>query len=122
MDQVLGKEHTTDPPIIICTIADNPIIEGTTAKSTLEPSSSSSGDDIESITSSSSFNSGQRIKGKRKNDSDCKSDEIIDLMTQGLEQRKKEAESTDALLLRADEREEKLVSIMELLVKHIVKQ
>jgi hypothetical protein len=39
-----------------------------------------------------------------------------------IELRKKEREANEMILARAEEREEKLVSIMELLVKHIIEK
>jgi hypothetical protein len=123
MDQVLGNEHTTNPPIIISPIADTPIVEASGSPGPTTPCPISSQD--EDTDSPSPFNTGKKVKRKRND----KSEAIIDLMMQGLEikeseieQRKKEREVHEAILARAEEREQKLVDIMEILVRHIVQE
>ena len=76
-------------------------------------------------TPDSLFDSGKKVKPK-KND---KSEVIVELMMQNLEikenemeLKKKQREDDAAMLARAEEREQKLISIMELLVNHIVKK
>jgi hypothetical protein len=124
MDQVLGNEHTTNPPIIIAPIADTPIIEASGSPGPATPCPVSPQDE-EDTDSPSPFNTGKKVKRKRND----KSEAIVDLMMQGLEikeseieQRKKEREAHEAILARAEEREQKLVDFMEILVKHIVRE
>lgn len=119
----MGNEHTTNPPIIISPISDRPIIEGSFDRdSTVDPvtpsprsrgvSCEEDGLDTDSTTP---HNSGKKVK--LRNDS-SKNREVVDLMKQNLEMKEKQQE----LLERADEREEKLVGLMEALVTHIVKK
>lgn len=133
MDQVLGNEHNTNPPIIIAPIANNPIVEATSKTASAEPVTPVPGSplDEEDPDSSSPFISGKKVKQKKN-----KSDAIIDLMMQSLEikdseieerkkereERKKEREAHDAILARAEAREQKLVDFLEVLVKHIVQE
>jgi hypothetical protein len=124
MDQVLGHEHTTNPPIIITPIADIPIIEASGSPRPTTPYPVSSQDE-EDPDSPNPFNTGKKLK-RKKND---KSEAIIDLMMQGLEikeseieQRKKEREVHEAILARFEEREQKLVDFREILVKHVVRE
>lgn len=59
---------------------------------------------------------------RKKND---KSEAIIELMVQGLEIKESELEQKKKdreMLIRSEEREQKLVDYMELLVKHIVRE
>ena len=130
MNQVWGCEHTTNPPILIQPIADEPIIEGSTAGSTEPATPSPKGLSPSALpedtpTPDSLFDSGKKVKPK-KND---KSEVIVELMMQNLEikenemeLKKKQCEDDAAMLARAEEREQKLISIMELLVNHIVKK
>ena len=130
MNQVWGCEHTTNPPILIQPIADEPIIEGSTAGSTEPATPSPKGLSPSALpedtpTPDSLFDSGKKVKPK-KND---KSEVIVELMMQNLEikenemeLKKKQREDDAAMLARAEEREQKLISIMELLVNHIVKK
>jgi hypothetical protein len=124
MDQVLGNEHTTNPPIIIAPIADTPIVEASGSPGPTTPCPVSPQDE-EDTDSPGAFNTGKKVK-RKKND---KSEAIVDLMMQGLEikeseieQRKKEREMHEAILARAEEREQKLVDFMEILVRHIVRE
>jgi len=107
MNQVLGNEHTTNPPIIIAPIADTPIIEASDSPGPTSPCPVSPQDE-EDTDSPDPFNTGKKVKHK-KND---KSKAIINLMMQGLEikeseieQRKKEREAHEAILARVEERE-----------------
>ena len=130
MNQVWGCEHTTNPPILIQPIADEPIIEGSTAGSTEPATPSPKGLSPSALpedtpTPDSLFDSGKKVKPK-KND---KSEVIVELMMQNLEikenemeLKKKQREDDAAMLARVEEREQKLISIMELLVNHIVKK
>jgi hypothetical protein len=137
MNQVWGCEHTTNPPILIQPIADEPIIEGSTAGSTEPATPSPKGLSPSALpedtpTPDSLFDSGKKVKPK-KND---KSEVIVELMMQNLEikenemelkkdemeLKKKQREDDAAMLARAEEREQKLISIMELLVNHIIKK
>lgn len=121
MDQILGNEHTTNPPIIIAPIADIPIIEASGSPGSTTPYPVSPQDE-EDIDSPSPFNTGKKVKCKRND----KSEAIVNLMMQGLEikeseieQRKKEWEVHEAILARAEEREQKLMDFMEILMRHI---
>lgn len=123
MDQVLGNEHTSKPPILLELLSgDEPIVEGSAIAEPLtpEPSSGLSPSPFpeETPDSINSFNSGKKVKQK-KND---KSNVIVELMVEGLEIKKEEREETKAMLARSEEREQKLVDIMELLVTHYVKK
>ena len=123
MDQVMGNEHTSNPPIIIAPISDTLIVEGTSRSSTTEPvtpspnSSAFSGEeDTNSITP---YNSGKKLNQKNN-----KNKEIVDLMKQNLEIKEVEIEEKKKqreLLERAEEREQKLVGLMEALVTHLIK-
>ena len=124
MDQVLGNEHTTNPPIIIAPIADIPIVEafGSSGPMTL---CSISPQDEEETNSPTLFNIDRKVKHKRND----KLEAMVDIMMQGLEikeseihQRKKEREVHEAILAWAEEREQKLVDFMEILVRHIVRE
>jgi len=124
MDQVLGNEHTTNPPIIIAPIADIPIVEASGSSGPTAPCPVSSQDE-EETDSPTPFNTGRKVKHKRND----KLEAMVDIMMQGLEikeseidQRKKEREVHEAILARAEEREQKLVDFMEILVRHIVRE
>jgi hypothetical protein len=125
LDQVLGNEHTTNPPIIIAPIADTPILEASgSLRWTTTPSSSSvtaSYTQDDDTDSTNPFSTGKKVK-RKKND---KSEAILDLMMQRLKIRESELEERRKdreILARAEEREQKLVDFMELLVKHIVRE
>jgi hypothetical protein len=124
LDQVLGNEHTTNPPVIISPIADTPILEAsgsrreTTPSSTLITANSTQDDDTDST---NPFTTGKKVK-RKKND---KSEAIIDLMMQGLEIKESELEERRKdreILARAEDREQKLLDFMEILVKHLVRE
>ena len=126
MDQVLGNEHTSNPPIIIAPISDTLIVEGASRSGTVEPvtpspkSSPISGEEDTCTDSATPYNSGKRVK--QKND---KNREIMDLMKHNLEIKEVEIEEKKKqreLLERAEEREDKLVGLMEVLVTHFVKK
>lgn len=75
--------------------------------------------------SSNPFNDSKKVKRKTNG----KAEAIVDLMMRGLEiqkseiqERKKEREAFEVATTRAEERELKLVDLMELLVKHLVQE
>ena len=121
---MLGNKHTTNPPIIISPIADTPILEASRSSSqrSMTPSSASTAASQDDETDSPNpFSTGKRVKQK-KND---KSDAILDMMMQNLEIKQAELEERrkdQEILVRAEERDQKLVDFMELLVKHIVRE
>ena len=70
MNQVWGCEHTTNPPILIQPIADEPIIEGSTAGSTEPATPSPKGLSPSALpedtpTPDSLFDSGKKVKPKK---------------------------------------------------------
>ena len=71
MDQVIGNEHTTKPPILIAPLSKNPIMENTEsqlpATRTLSPRSEELSDECASGTTGS-FNSGQKMRWKGRKD------------------------------------------------------
>ena len=124
MDIIWCGVHTTNPPIIIAPISDTPILEtfGSPGPTTPSPDSPEEAEDTDSP---NPFNTGKKVRRKK----DDKSEAIVNLMMQGLEikeseleERKKEREEQQAILARHEEREQKLVDFMEILVKHIVRE
>lgn len=133
MDQVLGNEHTTNPPIIISPISNTPILEASrsprTSTTDSTPSPVSQGDTEDGTDTPDPFSTGKRVKQKKK-------DALIELMMHGLEikeseveQRKRDRETeieerkkAEEKAARSEEREQKLVDFMEILVKHIVRE
>ena len=125
MDIIYGSVHTTNPPIIIAPISDTPILEASGSPGPTTPSPDSPEEAGDTTDSPNPFNTGKKVR-RRKDD---KSEAIVNLMIQGLEiqesqleERKKEREEQQAILARHEEREQKLVDFMEILVKHIVRE
>jgi hypothetical protein len=86
MDQVLGNEHITNPPILIQSLFSELVEESSTKPVTLSPKALSSSrlpDDEEdtSTDSTSSFNSGKKVRPKKKE----KNEPVVELMKQSLD-------------------------------------
>jgi len=125
MDQVMSNKHTSNPPIIIAPISDTPIVEGASRSTSAEPvtpspkSSAISGEEDTCTDSTTSYNSGKKMKKKED-----KNREIVDLMKQNLEIKEVEVEEKKRqreLLERAEERDNKLLDLMQVLVTHLIK-
>ena|SRR5271156_5703198 len=105
MNEILGKEPTTHPPIIIAPNAETLILES--ARSSMEPRTPSPMPSTEGIDDTdSSFNTGRKVKQKKNNPV---ANEVLDVMsdhleikTQELEEKRKERED------RSKEREERM--------------
>ena len=134
MDQVLGNEHTTNPPILIQSLSPELVEESSTERATPSPNALSPspvpGDEEDTPTdSTSSFNSGRKVRQKKQE----KNEPIAELMKQSLDLKEKYRQADEAkgekreaeekaIQARAEEQEQKLIDIMEILVKHIVKE
>ena len=97
-----------------------PIVEASGSPRSTTPAQS----EAEDIVSPDPFSGGKKVR--KKND---KSEAVLELMVQGLqikelelEQKKKDRKEDREMLLRAEQREERLIDYMELLVKHIVRE
>jgi hypothetical protein len=129
MDQVLGNEHTTKPPILIAPLSENVIMEntecGSTAPPTRTPSPRSGGlSDEDTTANTDSFNSGQKVRRKGRND---KVDTMVDLMMQHLEikeeekeEKRKQGAAMVESLARSEEREQQFLNIFKDFTNHVM--
>jgi len=131
MDQVLGNEHTTSPPIIIAPISDRPIIEGSHAALSTPSSPSLSPKDeassISGVTSdTNSFNCGQKVKRKGRNevfiDMVEKQNEMaerqIEMNEKRIEEQRRATAALEASLAKSEANEDKVINLLAALVSH----
>jgi len=120
MNQILGNEHTTNPPLIVDMNVPNIVISNTATDATeissmsMEPVTST---DPTDDSDANAFHTGQKIKPKKGLSQ--KQDLFIDLMMKKLEVDDEEKEVREKREVARDEREQKLVDIIETLTKYI---
>jgi len=113
MDQVLGNEHTTNPPVLISPIAENPVVENTLESSGLTPSTPSQDSVPDDEDSPDPFSTKQRVKkNKKRNDAAI----LMEMMMKKLEAEEEESEERTRLqkareesLARSEQCEQQLI-------------
>ena len=137
MNEHLGKEPTTNPPIIIAPIADAPIFKS--VRSSMEPSTPSpvpSSDGMDDT--DSSFNTGKKVKQKKNN---VVANEVLDVMSdhlafksQEMEERRKEREErkkarderraaqskVDEAIIKSQESQAKMMDSVTMFMEHMM--